>query len=123
METDKTVDRAVFGGILKTLREEKSLSQAELAEKLGKTQQAIDTWERGVALPQPDAISWLASFHDVSTDYLLGRTIVRRPIETIAANRADDFRNELPPEKQEEIERFIKFAINEHRQKQNLPPI
>jgi transcriptional regulator with XRE-family HTH domain len=108
---------------LTLLRKEKRLSQADLAQIFNVAQNTVSNWENGEREPDNITLVRLAEYFGVSTDYLLGKTIVRRPIETVAAHREDDFRNELPPEKQEEIERFIKFAINEHRQKQGLPPI
>lgn len=59
---------------LKELRNRKGLSQSALADILGRTQQAIGKWEVGKAEPDGATLSKLASFFNVSVDYLLGRT-------------------------------------------------
>ena len=46
-------------------------SQAEIASKLGVTQQAIAKWETGVSTPSPTSISKLSDILGISTDVLL----------------------------------------------------
>lgn len=62
-----------IGEIIKELRTEKGMSQAELGKSIGVSQKAIDYWERGVNEPKASYISSLADFFGVSADYLLGR--------------------------------------------------
>lgn len=56
------------------LREQKKLTQSQLAEKLDMSVRAIAAWESGERKPPIDKLEWLADFYCVSTDYLLGRT-------------------------------------------------
>jgi len=63
----------MFGDILKKLRNEKRLSQQELAEIVGKSQQAVYFWEKGDNEPGIETLKKLANFFNVTTDYLLGR--------------------------------------------------
>ncbi len=63
----------MLGKILKELRNEKSLSQQELAKQIGVSQKAIDYWEREVNEPKASYIVKLADFFEISTDYILGR--------------------------------------------------
>ena len=65
------------GAILKSLREEKNLRQADLADFLEISQQAYQRYENGTSEPNGDGFIKLADFYHVSTDYLLGRTPVR----------------------------------------------
>ena len=65
--------------ILKALRNEKGISQVSLANILGLSQQAIAKWETGNSEPDTEMLIRLASFFDVSVDYLLGCTIERSP--------------------------------------------
>lgn len=65
------------GAILKSLREEKNLRQADLADFLEISQQAYQRYENGTSEPNGDGFIKLADFYNVSTDYLLGRTEVR----------------------------------------------
>lgn len=67
-----------FPEILKSLRKSQGLSQTELANRLGFTQQAIARWEIGKNLPDLDTLVQLADLFDVSTDYLVGRGDVRK---------------------------------------------
>ncbi len=62
----------MIGESIKTLRIEKNMSQQALAEKIGVSQKAIDYWERGVNEPKASYIIKLATFFNVSSDYLLG---------------------------------------------------
>lgn len=54
------------------LRKEMNLSQQSLAIAIGVSQKAIDFWEKGINEPKACYIVALASFFNVSTDYLLG---------------------------------------------------
>ena len=57
---------------LKELRATKQISQAELSNILGVTQQAVGKWERDKTTPDYETLKKLASFFNVTTDYLLG---------------------------------------------------
>ena len=54
------------------VRKERGWSQAELAEKLDVSRQAISRWERGTSAPSTDNLKCLAKLYGVSLDYLLG---------------------------------------------------
>ena len=51
------------------------LSQEELAERLGVSQQAVSKWELGTALPELDKLRLLAKEFGVSADWLLDDTL------------------------------------------------
>ncbi|MBQ8375270.1 MAG: helix-turn-helix transcriptional regulator [Clostridia bacterium] len=55
------------------LREEKGLSQLELAKRLGTSHQNINRWESGKATPNIEFCARLADFYDISLDSLIGR--------------------------------------------------
>ena len=59
---------------LKQIREEKGLSQNELAKKINMTQQRISSYEKGIREPDIETLKILADFFNVSIDYLLGKT-------------------------------------------------
>ena len=61
-----------FANRLKTLREEKGLSQNKLSKATGISQVAISRWERGKQIPNIDTAIIFAKYFGVSTDYLLG---------------------------------------------------
>ena len=64
---------------LQELRQEKSISQAELAKALGLTQQSYSRYERGVCELSYNALIKLARYFDVSVDYLLGNSTFYYP--------------------------------------------
>ena len=71
---------------IKFLREQKGLTQAELAKKLGITRSSVNAWEMGISVPSTQYIVELANIFSVSTDYLLG--VVKT--SSIGINGLDD---------------------------------
>ena len=64
----------IFSQRLKELREEKELSQAQLAIEFGVAQTTIASWELGKREPNIDMVIAISDFFRVSIDYLLGTT-------------------------------------------------
>ena len=67
---------------LKKIRERHGLTQAELAEQIGTTQQTIARWESGKAEPSLAALRDLAVCLWTTVDQLLGRKSVLEPQST-----------------------------------------
>ena len=63
----------MFASVLKSLRQERNLSQKELADKLGTSKSTIGMYEQGKRMPKSEKMSEIATFFSVSTDYLMGR--------------------------------------------------
>ena len=57
---------------LVNLRKKKGVSQAELAEAIKVSRQAISRWEVGTAVPSADNLMWLSKYYEVSMDELMG---------------------------------------------------
>ena len=57
---------------IKTLRETRGWTQAELARRLNITRNGVNSWEQGLSMPSPACLVDLAKLFSVSTDYLLG---------------------------------------------------
>jgi len=57
---------------LKYLREERNLSQMQLAKILGVNQTTVSTWELGKKLPDFMNIIKISKFFGITSDYLLG---------------------------------------------------
>lgn len=57
---------------IRKLRENKNLTQAELAKRLCITRSSVNAWEMGISVPSTQYIVELANIFNVSTDYLLG---------------------------------------------------
>ena len=60
------------GSRLKELRDSKSMTQSQLAEVLGVSQQAVGKWERETASPNDEMLKKIAALFFTTTDYLLG---------------------------------------------------
>ena len=65
-----------YSNRVRELRLAKSLSQEQLAEKIGLTKQAISQYERGERNPSMTVLDALCDFFNVSSDYLLGKDSV-----------------------------------------------
>lgn len=59
---------------IKKARNDRHLSQRALADIIGVSQQTVGSWEVGRTSPDNEMLKKLASFFNVSVDYLLGRT-------------------------------------------------
>lgn len=56
---------------LVSLRKQKGLTQADLAERINVSRQAVSRWEGGYAVPSTDNLKILSELYSVSLDYLL----------------------------------------------------
>lgn len=63
-----------FSERLKKLRKDAGLTQVDVAEKLGISQPAYASWERGIKKPTQENLVKLSKILYVSVDYLLGNT-------------------------------------------------
>jgi transcriptional regulator with XRE-family HTH domain len=61
---------------IKEERGKKGLSQKELGDLFGITQQAVGSWETGKSVPDSITLAKLADYFNVTADYLLGREVV-----------------------------------------------
>lgn len=66
---------------LRLLREEKGLTQSQLAEKVDVTTGAIQQYEAGTNDPSVKVLVKLADIFNARLDYLIGRTTVRESLE------------------------------------------
>ena len=55
---------------IKFLREQKEMTQADLARQLGITRSSVNAWEMGISVPSTQYIVELSGIFKVSTDYL-----------------------------------------------------
>jgi len=99
---------------LREVRIEKGYTQEEIADYLGFTRPTYTAYESGRRKPDNDTLAKIAQFLGVSTDYLLGLTDIKDPIETIAAHHDGE---EWTQEELEEIERFKEFVRMKRQQR------
>lgn len=68
----------LIGERIKLLREEKKLSQDDLGKIISISRLSVGNYERGDRKPDSDIIDKLCDYFDVSSDYLLGRSNIRK---------------------------------------------
>ena len=81
---------------LTALRKSKQLSQAQVAEALDVSRQAISNWETGTVLPSTDNLKSLSRLYQVPADHLLNddSDLIPVPVE----EKEVDKKEETPPE-------------------------
>lgn len=72
------------------LRKEKELSQADLAEILNVSRQAISRWEVGTSVPSMDNLSALSRLYNVSVDSLISLMRPDNNAETIVKEQVNN---------------------------------
>lgn len=70
-----------MGSRIKQLRENRGLIQEILASELGITQQMLSKYERDVLCIKVDVLKRIAEYFNVTTDYLLGVSEVKRDLQ------------------------------------------
>lgn len=71
-------DFMIFSERLKLLREERELTQSDLAKKLNISRQSVSNYEKGTRFPNDSQlIIKIAQFFHVSIDYLMGASNIR----------------------------------------------
>ena len=66
---------------IKELRENRRLIQAILASELNITQQSLSKYERDITTIKIDILKSIAEYFNVTTDYLLGISDVKRDLQ------------------------------------------
>ena len=71
----------MFKSRIKQLREKRGLIQEILAAELGITQQMLSKYERDITLIKVDILKKIAVYFNVTTDYLLGISEIKRDLQ------------------------------------------
>ena len=100
-----------FKDVLKSMREEKNLSQKTLAEASGVSPTCICQLETGMRNPTGSTLVALADFFEVSVDYLLGRA---DDFGNITVKSTAD--NNITKEEQEILQSFRSLSRSEQTQ-------
>lgn len=64
---------------IRNLREDKDLTQTEVANYLHITQRTYSRYENNERAIPIEILSRLADYHETSVDYLIGRTNIKKP--------------------------------------------
>ncbi|MBQ8134430.1 MAG: helix-turn-helix transcriptional regulator [Clostridia bacterium] len=70
---------------LRLLRTKNNISQQQLAEIIGVTQQSINKYENHKIEPDIQTLIKLAEYFNTSVDYLIGHTDIDHVIETVVS--------------------------------------
>lgn len=102
-----------FGDRLKELREEKGITQKELGKVINISDRVIGYYEANDRFPKDESIlRMIADYFDVSVDYLLGRTNIRKPGSVLVAETQASYSLDmtgLPEEAIKQVEEYIEF--------------
>lgn len=93
---------------LKSLRENKGISQKQLADVISVSQQSINKYENHNIEPDIETLIKMADYFETSVDYLIGHTDIHHRIEYVRpydlnkkeANLIDGYRTLTEKEKQ-----------------------
>ena len=121
----------MFGRIFKGLREEKKITQKDIANYLRVSDRLVGYYENGQRMPPPDMLEKIADYFSVSVDFLLGRTEIRESAQQILNDRlkynstsqSDDFSEQihnLSTESQEDLKKYLELLKIKDIQKRNI---
>jgi transcriptional regulator with XRE-family HTH domain len=107
--------RTEFGERLVTARQELGLSQAQVAERLGITQQSYGGWERRETALKPEHLVQLAVILNVTVDYLLGKENGRKRRGGPAGKLRQVFEraSQLPRHQQSKVAEWVEAFVNQ----------
>ncbi|MEK4575996.1 MULTISPECIES: helix-turn-helix domain-containing protein [Bacillus] len=108
----------MFGTRLHTLRKERKLRQEDMAKQLGIARTTYAMYEQGNREPDYNTLIKLATFFEVSIDYLLGTTEIRQITDVQDPELHQWFKDikNAPPQKREELKRFWEFIVQREEQ-------
>ncbi|MEW4130397.1 helix-turn-helix transcriptional regulator [Bacillus cereus group sp. BfR-BA-01399] len=103
----------MFGTRLHTLRKERKLRQEDMAKQLGIARTTYAMYEQGNREPDYNTLIKLATFFEVSIDYLLGTTEIRQITDVQDPELYQWFKDikNATPQKREELKKFWEFII------------
>ena len=106
---------ASFPGRLRAARENRRLSQGDLASRAGLRASAISHFETGTRKPSFDNLRRLADALEVTTDYLIGR--VTDSQELAGADRLHRHLDRLSTDDRDIAEGFLKLLADKAKSK------
>lgn len=114
-----------LGSRIKELRKERDITQEKMGNDLNIAKSTISQYENNINTPDTEMLNRLATYFEVSVDYLLGRTSIRLPAEqiiknsqvTTALHRTDGYDDDLPEEARQAIEEFKAYIRNKYKKK------
>ena len=114
-----TTKRTPFGERLFRLREKKGLSQKEMSQKIGITQQAYAVWERKPTALKPEQLVSISTILETSLDELFGLQTPAKSKTGPAGKlqRVLEEANQLPRHHQNKIAEVVEGMLLFHEAK------
>ena len=106
----------MLGKRLKQLREDKKMTQHQLAKVINVATSTIGQYETEKRIPGIEIQILLADYFNVSLDYLNGRTNIKIPFDTEAANWKDGYES-LTDEERKMIDEYMEFILSRRSNK------
>lgn len=99
----------MFGTRLHTLRKERKLRQEDMAKQLGIARTTYAMYEQGKREPDYNTLIKLATFFEVSIDYLLGTTEIKQVTDIQDPELYQWFKDikNATPQKREELKKVL----------------
>ena len=97
----------MFGDILRELRKDYKMTQAELAERLSLSPLTISAYECGRSVPDDTTKVKIARIFNVSLDYLLG--LIREPFPYQRSANTILLPPDFTPADVEKVQEYIRF--------------
>ena len=103
---------------IKELRQENDILQSDLAKRLKVGQATISNWETGRYEPDQDALREMSKIFDVSIDYILGNTDIKKPLTSEDMSGLTEkqikilqMMDQMTPEQQDEMVRQAEYQL------------
>ena len=93
---------------IRKIRKQKGITQIELGNRIGVSQQVITNYERGIREPNIETLLKIAGALDISLETLIGKKTIKPDEQTSRAlqKRFEQIKK-LPPEKQKAFITFV----------------
>lgn len=101
---------------IQTLINEKGVTVGSMLKECGLNRNLITDLKAKGSIPSADKLDKLADYFNTTVDYLLGRSDKRYSQESLAVS-SDIPYDELPPEAVKQIQDYIKFIKEQHKNK------
>ncbi len=111
----------MIGEKLVQLRKEKKRTQQEVADYLGVTRPAYTAYEKDSRNPDYETLKKIATYFNVTTDYLLGNSDIKNPEQLTYAGIKNDEYAALTPYQKEVMDFFMQSeSLSFHDKPENL---
>lgn len=97
----------MFGELLRELRKDSGMTQAELAARLFLSPLTISSYECGRSVPDDATKIKIAQLFGVSLDYLLG--LIREPLPYIRSEHTVQCPADFTPDEIAQVQQFVEF--------------